>query len=232
MKRLGVILGVLAVSSVFAAGLPAAGVLIHPDTSGSVHAGQTIHYPMAVVNLGDEPDVFDITITVTQPAWVHQILNTHGGLITDTDGDAIPDIGILTPMSADTVILGVTPPVPSLEGSIDTTTVYARSSVDPLVYDSAIAVTTVLPPDAVEEGDEDSPPVIQLVNSSLEITFNEPRAEETTIELFNILGVCVHQETVDGSRTVTDVSRFPQGVYFVSIDKGEDNRMIRKILIY
>lgn len=56
--------------------------------------------------------------------------------------------------------------------------------------------------------------------------------EEVAVELFDVLGCSIHKENFEGPRTLIDVSRFPQGVYFFRARIGESRHFIRRVIIY
>lgn len=59
-------------------------------------------------------------------------------------------------------------------------------------------------------------------------SFGEP----VTIELFDVLGLSVHKEVLDGPRLAIDVSDLPRGVYFLAADKDDQPKVMRRIIIY
>jgi hypothetical protein len=143
--------------------LPVPAILIRPDYTDSVRAGDTIRYTMEVLNSGNGPDVPDIGFTRTRTGWNHRLaLKDGSGNLVDTDTDGTPDIGSLPGLSAgvpgiDSFIFEVNPPYGALPGQLDTSIVYAYSSLFDTVYDSAIVVTRVrgivklnIEPDAVD----------------------------------------------------------------------------------
>jgi len=122
-------------------------LLIIPDTLDSVPSGQTIRYPMEVFNYGNGPDVPDITLDTGRVDWTHRLVDKDGiNDLADTDGDGVPDLDTLVGLVGgvpgfETFYLDVTPPYWALPGLFDSTVVYARSSINDSVYDSAIVVT-------------------------------------------------------------------------------------------
>ncbi|NLI99108.1 hypothetical protein GX441_10675 [bacterium] len=129
--------------------LPVPAILIRPDYTDSVRAGDTIRYTMEVLNSGNGPDVADIKLVSTRTNWRHRLV-TKTGLtdLSDTDSDGTPDVGTLPGISGgvpgiDSFYLDVSPPYGELPGRLDSTIVYAYSSVFDTVYDSAIVVTKV-----------------------------------------------------------------------------------------
>lgn len=126
---------------------PVPGLVVRPDTMDSTFSGVPIIYPLEVLNFGNGPDVPDIRYTAGQASWAHRLVATDMvSNLTDTDGDGTPDVGTVPGISAavpglDTFYLEVTPPYSALSGLRDSTVVYAYSSVDNTVYDSAIVVT-------------------------------------------------------------------------------------------
>ncbi len=124
-----------------------AALLIRPDTLDSVPSGQRIRYPLEVFNYGNGPDVPDITIDTGRVDWTHRLVDKDGiNDLADTDFDGIPDLDTLPGLVGgvpgfETFYLDVTPPYWALPDLFDSTIVYARSSINDSVYDSAIVVT-------------------------------------------------------------------------------------------
>lgn len=240
MKRfglMGVCLLVMA-SGIYALPLPVAGLLIVPDTLDSVPAGQTIRYPLEVLNFGDDPDVPDITFTSSEPDWGHRLVAKDGvSDLPDTDGDGIPDVGTVPGLiggvpGVDTLYLDVTPPVSAPPGISDTTIVYATSSIDNSVYDSATVVTIVRGTFVEEHPEEEG--ALELHSNfacnTLYLSFGDTGGDDVYISIFDALGRRILSETIQKSQAAIDVSSFPRGVYFVSVKIGE-RQVTKKVVI-
>ncbi|MBN2381113.1 hypothetical protein JXM67_15045 [candidate division WOR-3 bacterium] len=124
--------------------LPEPAIRIEPNREGTVDAGSTIRYSLEVSNNGNGPDIPNIDTTLTQPGWNHEFFYYDGNPLQDNNGDPFADLDTLDGSGGfDTIYLDVTAPFNAREDDIDSAIVYARSTVDLLVYDSAIVVTTV-----------------------------------------------------------------------------------------
>ncbi|MBN2379512.1 PorV/PorQ family protein [candidate division WOR-3 bacterium] len=127
------------------------GIRIRPNQIYYTNAGDPARHTLEVINNGNGPDIPNIDTTLTQSGWTHELFDNDGNPLQDTNGDLLPDIGSLAGSGGvDTVYLDVTPPFTSREGDVDTTVVYARSTVDPEVYDSAVCLTVCLFPITVD----------------------------------------------------------------------------------
>lgn len=124
--------------------IPASEILISPDSYMWAGAGETAVFPLEVRNFSNQDDVADISFVSNQPGWSHALVDIVGNNLSDTDGDGEPDVGPV-PGNGGSVKLSlrVLIPYPVLPGLYDTTIVYARSSLNESVYDSAVVVTRV-----------------------------------------------------------------------------------------
>src|SRR3990172_5258384 len=87
---------------------------IAPDQAQPGCYGDSLRYDLTVANEGKQADTIDIAATPGANGWT-VLLNDSSGTsaLTDTDGDAVPDVGALPPFSS----VGVTafiliPPFP------------------------------------------------------------------------------------------------------------------------
>ncbi|MBD3286770.1 hypothetical protein GF359_09150 [candidate division WOR-3 bacterium] len=124
---------------------PVPDILIEEDQTGIVDAGRTIRYGLEVFNFGNTDDVPNITYQTDQVGWTHTLISSNGtDPIVDNNADGIPDVGLLPRVDgSDSLFLDVDVPWSAVEGEIDSTIVYARSTVTDTVYDSVVIVTTV-----------------------------------------------------------------------------------------
>jgi hypothetical protein len=117
-------------------------VRIDPDRYDSTDAGDSLNFRLYVQNLGNSPDVIDLDIQ--GGAFSYSLRDLNGVLLTDTDSDGLVDVGQLPPFAGGESIL-VRVKVPSVPaGTIDTVSVRARSSLNPLISDQAQIRTKVL----------------------------------------------------------------------------------------
>jgi hypothetical protein len=120
-------------------------IVIYPDQSDSIDPGDTRSYLLIVQNLGVLEDVADLTLSSTGMGWSSVVRDISGAYpLQDNDGDGIPDTGPLYPGGGEFIIrVMVTSPSFAQEGDVDTTIVWAYSSRDTAVYDSAVLITKI-----------------------------------------------------------------------------------------
>lgn len=118
-------------------------VLIDPDQTGYVDAGSTKVYNLTVRNLGLLDDVIDIISNGTSPGWSCSLLDSSGNPLTDTDGDSKVDVGLVPSGGSVLMKAGITSPIAAQGGDIDSTVIWAVSSIDTSVKDNAHLVTIV-----------------------------------------------------------------------------------------
>lgn len=134
------------------------GVLFAPDRSGTVSAGGRIVLPHTVTNTGSLSDRFNLTASSTgdfAPTSLTFHLDTNGdGLLdpgdtvaVDTDGDAIPDTGLLPSGAEQDVLLEVVAPLAVADGNGTTVTGTATSAAKPAVFDSVTDRITASTPE-------------------------------------------------------------------------------------
>ncbi|MEO0114568.1 MAG: FG-GAP-like repeat-containing protein [candidate division WOR-3 bacterium] len=125
--------------------IPVYSVLIEPNSENQVEPNQSIEYELIIKNLGNVNDVFDLSMIHTKPYWQFALLDRYGMNLPDRNLNGKPDIGPMPAFGGEARIrLRITPDSTAQVGEKDTTTVFAESWADPLVYDSAYALTTVL----------------------------------------------------------------------------------------
>jgi uncharacterized repeat protein (TIGR01451 family) len=125
-------------------------------TSGSRTGdpSDTVVYPLTVTNSGNSDDVIDLLPSSTAGSTVtfYLDLNNDGVIdpgepaLTDTDGDGAPDTGSIPPGTIVHIIAAVTIPAGTPDGTIDVTTVVARSTDDTGVSSTVTLTTTVTAP--------------------------------------------------------------------------------------
>ena len=109
-------------------------VLIVPSQTKAGSNGQTVSFNHTVTNLGNNPDVIDIT-NVSAEGFNIRVYWDNGTELTDTDGDSIPDVGELGCGGTANITVNVTIAGAS-QGTIDEVTITATSSVRSSVSDS------------------------------------------------------------------------------------------------
>ncbi len=122
---------------------PDAGVRCYPDSSIMTNPGVPVIYPLWVVNTGSHIDTLDITTSNTMTGWTARLLDAQGQPLIDSDGDDKVDVGAVESTDSIRIELEITSPSSASAGAMDSTRVWAASSLAPLVRDSALLVTIV-----------------------------------------------------------------------------------------
>jgi|Deesub1362B_J571_1020462.scaffolds.fasta_scaffold02516_2 uncharacterized membrane protein len=119
-------------------------VTIVPDNEGRGGPGTTISYTHTVTNSWNESDVIEISASSSQ-GWEVSFYHSDGVTpLSDTDGDGSVDTGELAPNGGSVeIIVRISIPSGVSEGTNDTTTVIATSSLDENYFDSATDITIV-----------------------------------------------------------------------------------------
>ncbi len=125
--------------------LKAPAVLIEPDTIDSCQAGNSIVYPLRVYNSGNGSDYINIDFRsnngFTKQFFYDSLLTT---LLRDNNSDGIMDVNELGAAEERDIFLEIEIPRNATNNYIDTTVVYARSSINPSAFDSAMILTRVI----------------------------------------------------------------------------------------
>lgn len=126
-----------------------------PTTAGSGESGSSLSYPITVTNNGNSLDVLDVTTASSggfpNKIWVDAngdgIAGNDGDyLLADTDGDGMPDTGNLTPGATLKLIVVVSIPPGTPDGTVDATTLTVTSSSDPTVSAAGTVTTAARSP--------------------------------------------------------------------------------------
>lgn len=129
--------------------------VVGPDAQ-SGDPGDQVPYRVDVTNLGNGNDRYNLTFASSggfpNQTWVDAnndgIPGNDGDyLLADTNGDGIPDTGLLGQFQVIHLIVIVTVPVGSADLAQDNTVVTGRSVFDPNVTDAVTLTTTVTAPD-------------------------------------------------------------------------------------
>jgi len=130
------------------------GVLVDPDNSSTAVPGDVVYYAHRVTNTSNSADTINMT-AVSSQGWALQFYADVNGdglfdagdvLLGDSDGDGSPDTGILAVDAFLDILVEVTVPGATADGTVDTTTVTGTSLFDNLVTDSAVDTTTIAAP--------------------------------------------------------------------------------------
>ncbi|MFC1753477.1 Ig-like domain-containing protein [Thermoproteota archaeon] len=115
---------------------------LEPNYNRTIVAGSSTFYYLTLTHNWNESDVFDLTYTFVEN-WTTAFYNTDFTLITDTDTDSIIDTGVVSGIGGVfNFYVKVTAPLNMISGNYELTDVYANSSLDPTVYDTALLNTT------------------------------------------------------------------------------------------
>ncbi|MBN2379135.1 VCBS repeat-containing protein [candidate division WOR-3 bacterium] len=120
-------------------------IIVEPDQQRTSFPEDTVRYELDVINLTSRTDIIDISYITNTTGWFHEAQDSLDGNLPDTDSDGTRDVGPLPSNSQTKMHMLVGIPDDIFTG-VDTCVVYGRSSYPEGLYDSAILVTTVLPP--------------------------------------------------------------------------------------
>lgn len=109
------------------------GVVVSPDGAQGGAGGTTVTYTHTVTNLGSTAETFDLTAFSS---------NGWSVTITDASGDPLTALSLAAGASG-TVLVHVSVPTATRDGTVDITTLTATSRSDPGVSDSATDTTRV-----------------------------------------------------------------------------------------
>jgi len=153
-----------------------ASILLSPDRTGAGNPGDQKVYGFTVTNNGNAGDTIDLTYTSSSGwTWViwkdvdgNGVPGTDGdAILTDTDGDAKIDTGILARGASVALLAVATIPAGTADGTTDTTVITGASSIDPAATDPENLTTTVTAP-------------VLSVTKSVSPTGNQPPGTELT----------------------------------------------------
>ncbi len=116
-------------------------VIIGPSQADQGEPGETVTYDITVGNLQPFSDCIDVTYASVE-GWTVSMYDVLMNPLTDTDTDGIPDTGTL--LAYESFDMFVTVEIPPVIGAAyDETTLYATSTVDPLVGNSCVLTTSL-----------------------------------------------------------------------------------------
>ena len=131
-----------------------ASLTVDPNNSQGADPGDVLYYAHVVTNAGNGDDVVDLTALSSQGwslAFFHDV-NGSGDFdpgdvaLADTDGDLVPDTGVVAANGTYDILIRVTVPAGTADGTVDVTTVTGTSSFNTGVSDTATDTTTVAAP--------------------------------------------------------------------------------------
>ena len=130
------------------------GVLVDPNNTNTVAPGTTWLYAHTVTNTGNFDDYANIVAT-SGHSWAITIYRDGNGngifdagdtTLTDSNGDTTPDSGLLGNDGSMRILVAVTVPSGTADGTIDVVTVTGTSAFDGARTDNALDTTTVSAP--------------------------------------------------------------------------------------
>ena len=125
--------------------VPPPGVEIGPNAYIEGTQGTTALAGMAVTNTGGFEDTLDI-VASSAHGWSVSILQADGVTpLVDTDGDLVPDTGLLGGGAGLPIVISIEVPADVVNGTLDRTDILAASSADPSAIDEAILLCEVSP---------------------------------------------------------------------------------------
>lgn len=133
------------------------GVTFTPNLSLTGIIGQSVTAAHTLTNIGNADDSFDFAATISgdfTPAVTYYEDTDNSGtltagdtLLTDTDGDSLPNTGVLAPGASITVLIVYDVPAGASSGDIATVVSTAASDFEPLANDTVTdTITAVAPP--------------------------------------------------------------------------------------
>jgi uncharacterized repeat protein (TIGR01451 family) len=132
-----------------------AGVLVDPDNNQSGTPGSTLYFPHLVTNTGNFDDTVNLAAS-SAAGWTVTLYRDVNGnqtydagtdtLLADTNGDTIPDSGLLANDGFMRILVAVTIPVGTTNGTPDTVTVTGTTVFAPTATDSALDTINVQAP--------------------------------------------------------------------------------------
>jgi uncharacterized repeat protein (TIGR01451 family) len=174
-------------------------IIVEPDTSATTSGGNTREYRyMRVINRGNDTDVVDMSVDTLNNGWSYSLTHQNGSLLTDTDGDAKPDIGTILPNSTTRLLLRVTPPDDITWGvkasHIDTLVIWGTSSHDD-PQDSIVSLrdsATVITELSIELGDIHNYPNPFRKDEGTTFVFALPEKTKCTLTVYTRRGEVIN----------------------------------------
>jgi len=117
-------------------------VLIEPNYNTVSGVNVDVFYLHNVYNNYNTSDLIDLS-AISSLNWSYEFLDVFLSKLTDTDFDGKVDTGLMQPNSVKQIYLKLSVPSDALENTNDTTKIFANSSINSLVNDFLIDLTTV-----------------------------------------------------------------------------------------
>lgn len=196
-----------------------ASVTVAPDGAANADPGDTVWYAHQVTNGGNGTDTINIT-AASSNGWVTARFSDNNGdgafdagdtPLTDTNGDGVLDTGAMAADAVRNILVAVTVPPGTADGTVDTMTVTGTSVFNNAVSDVATDTTTVTAPD-VTVVKSVNPVGPQIPGTTLTYTIvvtNTGTADASSVVLTD--NVPANTTFVPGSITLNGVSKTDSG---------------------
>lgn len=134
------------------------GLVVEPDQTDSIIAGEAVDYILTVRNESNSSDLVDLTSSGTISGWGLELLDDAGLPLEDSDSDGDADIGPLSAGEDVEIIARITSPPGAEGGTVDTSRVIGALNIDQSVRDAAALMTVIriVPQVRIERDSTDS----------------------------------------------------------------------------
>jgi len=126
--------------------VPPPGVAVGPRGYFTPHPGATVNATMNVRNTGGFADTIDMT-AVSDQSWTIHLYQADGHTpLADTDGDRIPDVGLVPGLQSASIVVSVIVPANALEDTVQRTAVKGTSSLNTSASGTGLVVIEIAAP--------------------------------------------------------------------------------------
>ncbi len=126
--------------------VPPPGVSVGPRAYFTPNPGDTVRAEMEVRNKGGFPDTIDV-VAVSSLDWAVRLYEADGTTpLSDSDGDGIPDVGLVPGLQAVTIVVENDVPADTPEDTLQRVAVTGTSSLNESVNGTAYLVVELIPP--------------------------------------------------------------------------------------
>jgi len=126
--------------------VPPPGVAIGPRAYFNPQPGDTVTATMNVRNTGGFDDTIDVTAT-SDKGWTVRLFQADGVTpLNDTDGDGIPDVGLVPGLQSVPIVVEVDVPADAPPDTLQRTAVTGTSSLDPSASGTGFVVIELIAP--------------------------------------------------------------------------------------